>query len=152
MIRRYLTLLFFLLVVVGGGLFIGASNVPGGWYAQLVKPWFNPPNWLFAPAWTVLYILIAFAGWMTFQEDGRIWGKALWAVQLMLNFLWSPVFFSLHQIGAALAVVILLWMAVVAFILVQRARQPASSALFIPYVLWVSYAAALNAAILRLNG
>jgi benzodiazapine receptor len=63
--NRYVTLALFLILVLGGGTLMGASNIPGPWYEALQKPWFNPPNWLFGPAWTVLYILIAIAGWRT---------------------------------------------------------------------------------------
>jgi translocator protein len=85
--------------VVGGGLLIGATNLPGSRYAEHAKPWFNPPNWIFAPAWTILYVLLAIAGWRTFQSARRSLAMGFWYVQLALNFVWSPVMFTLHAIG-----------------------------------------------------
>ena len=69
MIRRPLVLLGFMVLVVGGGLLIGLLNIPGPWYQALQKPWFNPPNWLFGPAWTFLYVLIAIAGWRVWLRE-----------------------------------------------------------------------------------
>ncbi|MEP7174110.1 MAG: TspO/MBR family protein, partial [Aestuariivirga sp.] len=97
-----LSLFYFLTLVVGCGLMIGFITAPGVWYAQLVKPTFNPPSWLFAPVWTALYILIAIAGWRTWQRNRAGWPMKLWWAQLLLNFLWSPVFFSAHRIDLAL--------------------------------------------------
>src|SRR4051794_28977474 len=82
-------------------------TAPGEWYAALAKPSFNPPNWLFAPVWTVLYVLIAVAGWRTFERDQRGGPMKLWWAQLALNFLWSPVFFGAHRIGLALLIILL---------------------------------------------
>jgi tryptophan-rich sensory protein len=114
--KRGLVLIPFLLLVVGGGLAIGFLTAPGDWYAGLAKPSFNPPNWVFAPAWTVLYVLIAASGWRTFERDHAGWPMRLWGTQLALNFLWSPVFFAAHWIGLALVVILLMLAAVLAFI------------------------------------
>jgi len=92
--NRALSFVLFLLLVVGGGLAIGYVTAPGNWYAQLTKPAFNPPGWLFAPVWTVLYFLIAVAGWVVWQRAPRAWPMKLWWAQLVLNFLWSPAFFG----------------------------------------------------------
>jgi len=85
-------LLVFLVLVVGAGWAIGVTNLPGAWYAGLAKPAFNPPNWVFAPVWTVLYVLIAIAGWRVWTRDRAGWPMKLWAAQLALNWAWSPVF------------------------------------------------------------
>ena len=111
-----LSLLLFLALVVGGGLLIGSLTVPGGWYAQLTKPSFNPPGWLFAPVWTVLYLLIAVAGWQVYQRDPSGMPMRLWWIQLGLNFLWTPIFFSAHQIGLALLVILALLAVILGFI------------------------------------
>src|SRR5215203_2375160 len=95
--NRWIVLVGFLGLAVGGGLAIGSVTVPGEWYAGLAKPAFNPPNWLFAPVWTVLYVLIAFAGWRTFEHNRGGGVMRLWWAQLVLNFLWSPTFFGGHQ-------------------------------------------------------
>lgn len=141
----------FLAIVVGGGLLIGATNLPGSWYAELVKPWFTPPNWLFAPAWTFLYIFIAVAGWRSFQQQPRGLAMGLWYVQLAFNFAWSPVIFTLHAIALALIIAITMLIAVIAFIVVQWSRDKIAAALFLPYAAWVCYATLLNFAIWQLN-
>ncbi|MGB9043465.1 MAG: TspO/MBR family protein, partial [Pseudolabrys sp.] len=89
-VRSYLTLALFILLVLGGGTLIGLMTLPGEWYAELAKPPFNPPNWIFAPVWTLLYIMVAVAGWRTWQRGPRSAAMALWFVQLALNFVWSP--------------------------------------------------------------
>ena len=144
-------LLVFVVGVVGIGWLIGATNPPGEWYAGLAKPSFVPPNWAFPIAWTILYILIAVAGWRTFRREPR--GKALlaWATQMALNFIWSPVMFTMHQIGAALVILIGLFVAIVTYIAIEMSRDRLAAALFVPYAAWVTFAGVLNAAVWRLN-
>lgn len=144
-------LALFLLCVVGGGLAIGALTGPDAWYAALTKPSFNPPGWLFGPVWTVLYVLIAVAGWRSFRRARDSRAMKLWWAQLVLNFLWSPTFFAAHQIGLALAVVLLLLAAILAFIAVSWRQDRMAAWLFTPYAAWVSFASLLNASILVLN-
>src|SRR5690349_21814116 len=110
----------FILLVVGGGLLIGFLTAPGSWYAALAKPSFNPPNWLFAPVWTILYVFIAIAGWRIWQRQRSGAAMKLWWLQLVLNFLWSPIFFALQNVGLALVVIILLLVAILGFIAVAR--------------------------------
>ena len=150
--NRWMVLVGFLLLTVGGGLAIGFLTAPGDWYAALAKPAFNPPNWLFGPVWTALYVLIAVAGWRTFVDDRGSWPMRLWWTQLVLNFLWSPVFFAAHRIGLALLVIALLLAAVLAFIVSSWRRDRAAASLFAPYAAWVAFASALNGAIWLLNG
>lgn len=153
--RNWLALAFFLILVLGGGLLVGSQTTPNGWYASLEKPWFNPPNWIFGPVWTVLYVLIAIAGWrvwMRRQLLGTGVPAAIWSLQLIANFLWSPAFFSAHRIGLALAIICFLLLCIVAFIAATLRRDAFSAALFVPYLLWVAFATVLNAAILILNG
>lgn len=149
--NRYLVLAGFLLVTVGGGLAIGFVTRPGAWYAALVKPSFNPPNWIFGPAWTVLYVLIAVAGWRVFEREPGSAATAVWAVALALNFLWSPVFFGAQRPEAALAVVAMLLAAIVVFIALAWRIDTAAALLFVPYAAWVAFATLLNAAVVRLN-
>ena len=148
---RFLPLLLFLILTVGGGALIGTANTPGEWYAALEKPVFNPPNWVFAPVWTLLYVLIGVAGW-------RIWSKVrtggamtAWWLQLGLNFLWSPVFFTLQSPSVALLVIVALLAAIVAFIVLSWNRDRIASLLFLPYLAWVVFASLLNASIAFLN-
>nr|WP_295469109.1 TspO/MBR family protein [Mesorhizobium sp.] len=149
--NRYLALAAFLILVVGGGAAIGSMNLPGPWYEALVKPPFNPPNWVFGPAWTILYVLIAVAGWRIWERDrgGRAM-KAWWA-QMLLNFAWSPVFFTLQSVGGALVIVVLMLAAILAFIGLAWNRDRIAALLFVPYAAWVSFATLLNASILWLK-
>jgi tryptophan-rich sensory protein len=149
-VQRFALLVPFLAVVVGGGLVIGFATAPGEWYAGLAKPAFNPPAWLFAPVWTILYVLIAVAGWRVWQRPDRSLAR-LWSVQLVLNFLWSPTFFAAHRIGLALLVILLLLVVILAFIAVAWGRDRAAAMMFVPYAAWVAFASVLNAAILALN-
>ena len=149
MARRF-SLILFVVLVVGGGLAIGYLTAPGEWYAQLHKPAFNPPGWVFGPVWTVLYILIAIAGWRVWRGDrGR--PMKLWWTQLGLNFLWPLVFFWAHQIGLALALIVLLLAAILAFIAATWREDRAAAWLFVPYAAWVAFASVLNASIFALN-
>ena len=94
---RNLRLALFVVLVVGTGFATGLLNPPGGWYAALAKPWFNPPNWVFAPVWSIVYLLVAIAGWRTWERDRNARAMTLWWAQMALNFLWSP--FSLPRTG-----------------------------------------------------
>jgi tryptophan-rich sensory protein len=149
--QRFASLILFLVLVVGGGLGIGFVTAPGEWYAGLAKPAFNPPDWVFAPVWTVLYVLIAVAGWRSFERDRRCWPMKLWWGQLALNFLWSPVFFVAHRIGVALVVILLLLATILAFIAAAWRQDRAAAWLFAPYAAWVLFALVLNGAIWSLN-
>jgi tryptophan-rich sensory protein len=151
MTKRWIALLGFLLVTMGGGLAIGAWTAPGEWYAGLAKPPFNPPAWVFAPVWTVLYLMIAIAGWLTFQRDPRSVAMRLWWAQLALNFIWSPVFFAAHWIGAAVLVILLMLAAILGFILVSWHPNRGAAWLFVPYAAWVAFASVLNISIWLLN-
>ena len=147
----WLTLALFIVLVLGGGTLIGVTARPDGWYARLNKPSFNPPNRVFAPVWTVLYILIAIAGWHTFERAPAGAAMAVWGAQLVLNFAWSPVFFRARRPDAALAIVAALLALIVAFIALTWSADPLAAWLFVPYAAWTAFAAVLNAALLRLN-
>jgi tryptophan-rich sensory protein len=149
--NRILPLILFLALVIGGGLAIGFLTVPGAWYAALAKPSFNPPNWLFAPVWTTLYVLIAVAGWRIFLRDARGVPMRLWWVQLVLNFGWSPTFFAAHEIDLALVVVLMLLLVILAFIITAWRQDRVAAWLMVPYAAWVAFASALNASIFVLN-
>lgn len=146
-----LQLVVFVVGVVGLGWLIGATNLPGGWYAELAKPSFVPPNWAFPVAWTLLYVMIAIAGWRTFRSAPKGQAMTVWLVQLALNFSWSPVMFTMHRIGAALVILVLLFVAVVVYIGLELARDKTAAALFVPYAAWVAFAGVLNGAIWYLN-
>ena len=148
--RRIFSLILFLVIVIGGGLAIGYLTAPGEWYAGLVKPSFNPPNRIFGPVWTVLYVLIALAGWRTFERDRRGWPMRLWWAQLALNFLWPLVFFAAHRIGLALVVILLMLAAILAFIAASWRQDRLAAWLFVPYAAWVAFASVLNASFVGL--
>lgn len=146
----YTALFLFLLLVLAVGFTIGLTIRPGEWYQSLAKPWFTPPNWLFAPAWTLVYILIAIAGWRVTIIDGfNSTAFRLWMVQMILNWTWTPTFFGFHQIGLGLAVIVCLLAIVVAFMI--KVQDRFARWCFAPYALRLVYATSLNAAIFLLN-
>jgi translocator protein len=146
-----MSLIIFLALTIGGGLLIGFLTRPGEWYVSLSKPWFTPPNNVFAPVWTLLYIMIAIAGERTFMRDPVGAPMTVWTIALALNFVWSPIFFRLHRPLAALFVILGLLGTIIAFVALSWPRDAPSALLFLPYVAWVLFAAILNGAIWRLN-
>jgi len=136
------------------GSFFTSSAIPL-WYNLLLKPAFNPPSWVFGPVWTILYILMGTAAYMIWQKDlGRKEVRfALWifAFQLVLNTLWSIIFFGLKSPALALIEIVTLWLSITyMMILFYKISRPASL-LIIPYVLWVSFAIYLNYSIWFMN-
>lgn len=145
------SLLGFLILTVGGGLAIGLFTMPGEWYAGLVKPSFNPPNWIFGPVWTALYIMIGVAGWRIYIKDPLGASMKIWWAALVLNFIWSPTFFGAQQLGLALVSILALLASILAFIATSRSADRPASLLFIPYAAWVGFATLLNGALFMLN-
>jgi benzodiazapine receptor len=140
---------FILLVAVaaaGGALF-----PPGEWHAALAKPAFNPPNALFAPVWTALYVMMAVAAWRVFRREGWQAPLWLWLAQLVLNAIWTPLFFGLHRIDLALADIIVLDLLVIATTVAFFRRDRLAGWLLVPYLAWILFATALTFAIWRLN-
>lgn len=128
--------------------FIG---MPGEWYAALQKPSWNPPAWLFGPAWTLLYTLMAIAAWLVWKRVGFAKPLKLYFVQLALNAAWTPIFFGAHQLGWALFEIVLLWIAILATLVSFRRVNSTAGWLFVPYLAWVTFAMALNFTLWRLN-
>ena len=130
---------------------VTSHSIPN-WYASLNKPIFNPPNWVFAPVWTTLYIMIGIAGGVITnnykQSSTTFW---LYVIQLLLNFSWSFVFFGAHMIGLALINIVLLWFVILLTILSASKHSKSASLLLLPYWLWVSFASILNFSLLLLN-
>ncbi len=147
---KWLSLAVFLLLVFGAAA-LGALFKPGEWHAALIKPSWNPPNWLFGPVWTVLYIMIGVSGWLVWQRAGLGAAMGLYAVQLLLNAAWSWLFFGRHAIGLALVDIVVLLAAIVATIAAFWPISSVAAGLLVPYALWVAFATALNASIWRLN-
>lgn len=154
--NRWLALALFLVLCLGVAGVAGWVTRPeiSGWYAALRKPSWNPPSWVFGPVWTALYIMMAVAGWRVWLlEPGPQRARALWlfAIQLVLNFAWSPVFFNLHRPDWAAAVISLLWVSLGAFVVAAWPLSRSAGWLFVPYWAWVSFATVLNIAIWRMN-
>jgi translocator protein len=130
-----------------------AQAVPD-WYASLNRPAFSPPNWLFGPAWTVLYILMGISFFLIWECDA---GKArnlamiIFLIQLLLNFGWSFIFFHFKMIGLAMAEIVLLWVSIFIMLFLFYRVKPTAAYLNIPYLLWVTFAAILNSAYYLLN-
>lgn len=151
---QFLVLLGFIALVLVLGFLAGQVTTPNipTWYAGLAKPSFNPPNWIFAPVWTALYILMAVAAWRVWRISG--WqsnGLALWLIQLTLNVAWSFLFFGAHNPGVALADLAVLWLAIIATIAVFWRADRLAGILLVPYLAWVSFAGVLNYWIWQLN-
>ena len=141
----------FLLGCVAAGS-TGAIFAPDDWYRkQLLKPSWTPPDWLFPLAWTTLYILIALAATRVARLPGAEYAIGLWAVQMTLNALWSPIFFGVRRIRAALVAVGALWLAVFATMIALFRLDWLAGLMFVPYLAWVSVAFSLNFWIWRHN-
>jgi len=130
---------------------VGARFRPGAWYAELRKPAWNPPAWLFAPVWTLLYALMAAAVWLVWRQAGVTPELGLFLVQLALNAAWTWLFFGLRRPGLALAEIAALWLAIAATAVAFWSVVPVAGLLLTPYLAWVTFATALNAALWRLN-
>ena len=126
-----------------------------GWYATLAKPFFTPPNWVFGPAWTILYILMAYAFWRVLvapaDSAARRGAITAFSTQLVLNALWSFVFFAWKMPGPALVVVLLMWLAIAVTIARFRPIDRTAALCLAPYLAWVTFATALNAGVWLLN-
>ena len=125
-----------------------------GWYASLQKPAWNPPSWIFGPAWTLLYVMMAVAAWLVWREGGwrtQRLALGLFLLQWLLNALWTPLFFGWHRLGLAFAEIIILWLALTATVFSFWRVRRSAGLLLLPYLAWVSFAAALNFTIWRLN-
>lgn len=148
--RRYISLIFFLVLTTLVGS-VAAAFVPGEWYQGLQKPAWTPPDWLFGPVWSILYLFIAISGWLVWRSKGFGLALLLWFVQLGLNGAWSYFMFGEHQIDSAMIDLALLWIAIVTFMAVAWRLSKLAALLFVPYLIWVSFAGALNFALLQLN-
>lgn len=131
----------------------GAVFQPGEWYRRLDKPAWTPPDWLFPLAWTVLYVLITWSAWRVAESGSPLTAPALavFAAQITLNALWSPIFFGLRRMGAAMAVLVCLWLSIAAMLVLFWMVEPVTGAMIVPYLLWVTVAGALNLSVWRRN-
>lgn len=149
-LRHALALAGFILITFCAPL-AGTLSLPGAWYAALEKPSWNPPAWIFGPAWTLLYTLMAVAAWLVWKHDGWRLPLRLYFLQLLLNAAWTPLFFGAHQLGLALVEIMALWISILLTLMnFHRVNKPAGW-LFVPYLAWVTFAAFLNFTLWRLN-
>lgn len=149
--------------IVGLGCFIAACFLaaltgawfrPGEWYERLRKPSWRPPNRVFAPVWTILYLMIAVAGWLVWRDAGFANAGlplAVYALQLILNGAWTPLFFGLHRPDLGFVDIVLVWLSIIATIVLFYPIHVGAALLLVPYLAWVTFAAALNFAVWRLN-
>ena len=133
---------------------VGAVYLPGEWYAGLVKPSWNPPNWVFGPVWTLLYFCIGLSGWLVWRQAG--WRSAApafvaYGLQLMLNAAWSWLFFGLHMPGLAFIEIVVLWLSILVTAVMFWRKSSLAALLLLPYFCWVGFAGALNLTLWLLN-
>ncbi|MCB9802974.1 tryptophan-rich sensory protein [Candidatus Nomurabacteria bacterium] len=156
-IKSWPKLLLSIIICQGAGLLgsVFTTSEINAWYRGIIKPSFNPPNWIFGPVWTLLFLLMGFALYLIWQEDFKKKKVQLaWAIfigQLVLNVFWSVLFFGLHNPGAAFVEIIILWLAILTNIYYFYQVKKTAAYLLLPYILWVSFAAILNFAIWQLN-
>jgi len=145
-----MTLVVFLVLV-----FIAASSgavfKPGTWYEGLRKPAWTPPGWVFPLVWTILYVLIATAGWLVWEANSHGIALYFWAAQWVFNTAWSWLFFGLKRMDWGFADICFLWLSACGFILAAWNLVPLASWLFLPYLVWISIAGVLNLTVWRLN-
>jgi tryptophan-rich sensory protein len=151
-LRQSIPLLVFLALTfaaAGVGSLATTPNI-ATWYATLAKPSWNPPNWIFGPVWTFLYISMAVAAWLVWRK-GNVDPLVLYAIQLLLNAAWSWLFFGFHLPGAAFIEVVALLIAILATTIAFWPKSMAAGILMLPYFGWVAFATVLNFTIWRLN-
>jgi translocator protein len=150
-------LLISIAIPVTVGLIGGSFSRPeiDGWYQSIEKPSWQPPNWVFGPVWTTLYILMGIALYLIWKsnapENRKRTAITLWSIQLVLNFFWSYIFFSLHELGWALAEIIVLWVFILLTIFAFARISRLAAWLLVPYISWVSFASILTYTIYQLN-
>jgi benzodiazapine receptor len=146
-----------IVVCQGAGLIGSVATFPSipTWYASLDKPPFNPPNWIFGPVWTTLYTLMGIAAFLVWRKGIRNRevkiALGIFVVQLVLNTLWSVIFFGLNSLAGGLVVIVVLWIAILLSIITFFRISKVAGALLIPYILWVSFATILNFSLWQLN-
>lgn len=153
MTRQAVGLVLWIVAAAAAG-FVGSRFMPGEWYAELAKPSWNPPSAVFGPVWSTLYLMMGVAAWLVWRKVG--WAGAplalgLFALQLVLNALWSYLFFGLHQPALAFVDIVLLWLAILATTAAFWRVSTPAAVLLLPYLCWVTFAGALNLQLWRLN-
>jgi len=148
--KTWAMLAVWILVSLSAG-FAGSQFSPGEWYQNLEKPSFNPPGWVFGPVWTILYIAMGIAAWLVWKERGFSPVLYIFLGQLVLNALWSYLFFGANRPDLAFFEILLLWVLILLTMLLFWKVRTAAGILLLPYLLWVTFASVLNFALWRLN-
>lgn len=156
-LRRWIGLAVWIALCLGAGGLGAMVTTPeiNGWYRTIIKPTWNPPDSVFGPVWTTLYLMMGIAAWLIWKPAGLRAAAAplaLFGIQLVLNSIWSLIFFGLHQPGWAFIEILALWATIVATTIAFFRRSRIAGSLLLPYLTWVSFAAVLNLTIWRLNG
>lgn len=151
----WLGLIGWIIVCLGAGA-AGAATTASeidGWYGTLEKPTWNPPNWVFGPVWTTLYLMMSVSAWLVWKSPQRksLMPLYLFIGQLVLNVAWSWVFFGLHEPGWAFLEIVFLWLAIVATIISFTRCSPIAAIIMLPYLAWVTFASFLNFSIWQMN-
>lgn len=146
-----IALVGFLLVTFAAPAVSAFVPMPGEWYGALKKPDWNPPSWVFGPAWGILYTLMAVAAWLVWKRVRFSRPLVPYFVQLVLNAAWTPVFFAAHRVDLALVVIIALWVMILVTLVSFRRVSMNAGLLFVPYLAWVTFATCLNYTIWKLN-
>ena len=152
-VRSALGLVGWLVAALAAG-WIGSRYMPGAWYDALAKPAWTPPNAVFAPVWTVLYVLMAVAAWLVWRRAGFMRAGvalSLFIAQLVLNALWSYLFFGAHRADLAFFEIVVLWAVILVIAVLFWREVRAAGVLMLPYLAWVGFAACLNFALWQLN-
>ncbi|MFA6169746.1 MAG: TspO/MBR family protein [Candidatus Margulisiibacteriota bacterium] len=157
MLKKIIGLLIAIAVCLGAGVIGSIFTMPSipTWYAALNKPFFNPPNWIFGPVWTLLFILMGIAAYLIWEKgwerkEGKL-ALLYFAVQLGFNVAWSIVFFNYHSPWGAFVVIVILWLLILETIIRFAKLSKTAAWLLLPYILWVSFASVLNLAVALLN-
>lgn len=144
----------FWLAVTFAAAMVGSRYMPGEWYQQIAKPSWTPPDGVFAPVWTLLYSMMAISAWLVWKSKGffkAIIALLAYLIQLILNALWSYIFFGLHDIHGAFLDIVALWIFILITIFLFWKHNKLASVLLIPYFLWVSFASVLNLTVASMN-
>jgi tryptophan-rich sensory protein len=142
------------LAITFGAAWFGSRFRPDAWYRRIIKPTWNPPDSIFAPVWITLYLLMAVAAWLVWKRYGvaqALLPLTLFLVQLLLNAVWSWLFFGLHRPKAAFIDIVVLWVTILVTLISFWRHEPLAGVLLLPYLLWVSFATMLNWTIWRMN-
>jgi len=148
---KKLIISIFLPFIISGIGSIFTSNSISIWYAELIKPSFNPPNWIFGPVWTILYLMIGISFYLIWIKKFDKITYIIYGIQLLLNGLWTIIFFGFKSPFYALIEIILLWISILLTIIYFYKINKISAYLLIPYILWVSFASILNFSLFILN-